>query len=107
MNGRQRPQRHPRLHLRLPSRHLRHVHGPPILARPRHSTTEGSLPHPSRQRGPPAAFLILSYLELKIVGNLKRDQGLILAYAISSALCCLTIIMQANKRGSDGASWYR
>jgi len=66
----------------------------------------------SAERAVGIAFLILSYLELKIVGDLKRDQGLILTYTIVPALFCPTIIVQALKRGFDGnpafygASWY-
>jgi hypothetical protein len=66
----------------------------------------------SAERAGAIVFLILSYLDLKIVGDLKRDQGLILPYAILPALFCPTIIVQALKRGFDGnpayygASWY-
>jgi hypothetical protein len=54
----------------------------------------------------------VSYLELKIMGDPKRDQVLILTYTILPALFCPTIIVQALKRGFDGspafygASWY-
>jgi hypothetical protein len=54
----------------------------------------------------------VSYLEPKIVGDLKRDQGLILTYTLLPALFCPTIIVKALKRGFDGnpafygASWY-
>jgi len=48
------------------------------------------------------AFLILSYLELKIVGDLERYQGLVLAYAYLPGLFCLTIIVQVLKRRFDG-----
>ena len=66
----------------------------------------------SAERAVGIAFLILSYPELKIVGDLMRDQGLILTYTRLPALFCPTIIVQALKRGFDGnpafygASWY-
>jgi hypothetical protein len=66
----------------------------------------------SAERAVGIAFLILSYLELKIVVDLNRDQGLILTYTILPVLFCPTIIVQALKRGFDGypafygASWY-
>ena len=46
------------------------------------------------------------------MGDLKRDQGLNLAYTTLPALFCPTIIVQALKRGFDdnpafdGASWH-
>jgi hypothetical protein len=56
---------------------------------------------PGRE-GAGIAFLILSYLELKIVGVLKPDQGLILVYTLLPAPFGPTIIVQAIKRGFDG-----
>lgn len=52
------------------------------------------------------AFLILSYLELKVVGDLARYQDLVLAFAVLSALFCVTIVLQALKRGFDGQPAY-
>ena len=66
----------------------------------------------SAERAVGIAFLILSYLELKIVGDLKRDQGLILTDTILPVLFCPTIIVQTLNCGFDGnpafygASWY-
>jgi len=53
----------------------------------------------SAERAVGIAFVILNYLKLKIVGDLKRDQGLILIYTFLPALFCSTIIVQALKRG--------
>jgi hypothetical protein len=65
--------------------------------------TPGTVSSVSAERVVGIAFLILRYLELGIVGDLKRDQGLILTYTIPlPALFCPTIIVQALKRGSDG-----
>ncbi len=70
-----------------------------------------SAARPGWPRGDFPAFLIVSYLELKIVGDLKRDQGLIPTYTILPALFCPTIIVRALRRGFGGypafygASW--
>ena len=75
-------------------------------------TRQSPLPENYILRAVGIAFLILSYLELKIVGGLERYQDLILAYAYLPGLFCLTIIVQALKRRFDGkpafygASWY-
>lgn len=75
-------------------------------------TRQSPLPENYILRAVGIAFLVLSYLELKIVGDLERYQGLILAYSFLPWLFCLTIILQALKRGFEGkpafygASWY-
>jgi hypothetical protein len=65
-------------------------------------TRQSPLPENYILRAVGIAFLTLSYLELKIVGDLERYQGLILAYAYLSGLFCLTIIVQVVKRRLDG-----
>ena len=91
------------------------VYALPMLLVPRYWTVltqQAPLPENYILRAVGIAFLILSYLELKIVGDLERHQGLILAYVFLPALFCLTIIAQVLKRRFDGnpafhgASWY-
>jgi uncharacterized protein YjeT (DUF2065 family) len=91
------------------------IYALPMLLVPRYwteLTRQAPLPENYILRAVGIAFLILSYLELNIVGDLERYQGLILAYAFLPALFCLTIIVQVLKRRFDGspafygASWY-
>lgn len=80
--------------------------------RPRNSRPPSSAARPGWPRDDFPAFLIVSHLDLKIMGDPKRDQVLILTYTILPALFCPTIIVQALKRGFGGypalygASWY-
>jgi hypothetical protein len=75
-------------------------------------TQQAPLPENYILRAVGIAFLILSYLELKIAGDLARYQGLVLAFAALPALFCVTIILQALQRGFAGqpalyrAAWY-
>ena len=75
-------------------------------------TQQAPLPENYILRASGIAFLILSYLELKIVGDLARYQKLVLAFAALPALFCVTIILQALLRGFAGrpafygAAWY-
>lgn len=91
------------------------VYGLPMLLAPRFWTAltqQAPLPENYILRAVGIAFLILSYLELKIVGDLTRYKGLVHAFAALPALFCVTIILQALKRGFDGqpafygAAWY-
>ena len=92
------------------------VYALPMLLVPRYWTVltqQAPLPENYLLRAVGIAFLILSYLELKIVGDLTRYRGLVLAFAALPALFCVTIILQALKRGFFdgqpafyGAAWY-
>ena len=91
------------------------VYALPMLLVPRYWTAltqQAPLPENFILRAVGIAFLVLSYLELKVVGDLPRSQGLVLAFAALPALFCVTIILQALKRGFDGqpafygAAWY-
>lgn len=91
------------------------VYALPMLFVPRYwtrLTQQAPLPENYILRAVGIAFLILSYLELKTVGDLARYQGLVLAFALLPALFCGTIILQALKRGFAGqpafygAAWY-
>ncbi len=91
------------------------VYALPMLLVPRYWTVltqQAPLPENYILRAVGIAFLILSYLELKIVGDLARYQGLVLAFAALPALFCVTIILQALRRGFAGqpafygAAWY-
>ena len=91
------------------------VYALPMLLVPRYWTAltqQAPLPENYILRAVGIAFLVLSYLELKIVGDLATYRGLVLAFAALPALFCVTIILQALKRGFDGqpafygASWY-
>jgi hypothetical protein len=82
---------------------------------PRHWTVltqRAPLPENYILRAVGIAFVILSYVELKIVGDLARYPGLVLAFALLPALFCVTIILQALLRGFAGqpafydAVWY-
>ena len=53
-------------------------------------TQQAPLPENYILRAVGIAFLILSYLEVKIVGDLARYQGLVLAFAALPALVCVT-----------------
>ena len=91
------------------------VYGLPMLLVPRAwtlLTQQNQLPENYILRVVGIAFLILSYLELKIAGDLTRYRELVLAFAFLPALVCVTIILQALKRTFAGlpdfygASWY-
>ena len=75
-------------------------------------TRQSPLPENYILRAVGIAFLILSYLELTIAGDLERYQALVTTYAYLSGLFCLTIVVQALKRRVDGkpafygASWF-
>lgn len=52
------------------------------------------------------AFVILAWLEFKIVRDLERYRDLTLVYGLLSALFFVTIVGQAFWRGFNGAHWY-
>jgi uncharacterized membrane protein YdcZ (DUF606 family) len=81
------------------------IYALPMLLAPRSWTVltrQSPLPENYILRAVGIALLIVSYLELKIVSDLERYQGLILAYAYLPGLFCLTIIVQVLKRRLDG-----
>ena len=91
------------------------VYALPMLLVPRYWTAltqQNQLPENYILRATGIAFLILGYLELKIVGDLARYEGLVRPFALLPALFCVTIVLQALKRGFDGkpafygAAWY-
>jgi hypothetical protein len=91
------------------------VYALPMLLVPRYWTVltqQNQLPENYILRATGIAFLILSYLEMKIVGDLVRYKELVLAFALLPSLLCVTIILQALKRAFGGqpafygAAWY-
>lgn len=91
------------------------VYALPMLLAPRYWTAlTQQVPVPENYilRAIGIAFLILGYLELKIARDLERYRGLIGAFAALPALFCVTIVLQALKRGFSaqpafyGAAWY-
>lgn len=81
------------------------IYALPMLLAPRSWTVltrQSPLPENYILRAVGIALLTLSYLELKIVGDLERYQGLTLAYAYLPGLFCLTILVQVLKRRLDG-----
>ena len=85
------------------------IYGLPMLLVPSYWTTltqQAPLPENYTLRAIGIAFVILSYLEFKIAGRLEQYRSLALAYAALPALLCVTIVLQALKRGCVGASWY-
>ena len=81
------------------------IYALPMLVVPRAWTVltrQAPLPENYLLRAVGIALLILSYLELTIVGDLERYRGLILAYAYLPGLFCLTILAQVLKRRLDG-----
>ena len=91
------------------------VYALPMLLVPRAwtlLTQQSQLPENFILRAVGIAFLILSYLELKIAGDLARYRGLVPAFALLSALLCAAIILQALLRtfaglpAFYGATWY-
>lgn len=85
------------------------IYGLPMLLVPRYwtiLTQQAPLPENYILRAVGIAFVTLGYLELKIAGDLKQYRSLALAYAALPALFCVTIILQAMKRGFVGAPWY-
>lgn len=85
------------------------VYGFPYLLIPRYATVftqQPPLPENYFLRTIGIAFVILAYLELKIVRDLERYRGLTLAYALLPALFVVTIILQTYARGFVGASWF-
>jgi len=52
------------------------------------------------------AFVVLAWLEWKISRDLERHRGLVLGYVLLPGLFLVTIVLQAFKRGFNGAAWY-
>lgn len=52
------------------------------------------------------SFLVLAYLEIKIVADLERYRALSAPYFVLPALFAATIGVQALFRGFSGAAWY-
>jgi len=78
------------------------IYGLPVLLVPSYWTTltqQALLPENYTLRAIGIAFVILSYLEFKIAGRLEQYRSLALAYAALPALFCVTIVLQALKRG--------
>ena len=91
------------------------VYALPMLLVPRSWTVltqQSPLPENYILRAVGIAFLILSYLGLKIAGDLARYRELVLAFALLPALLCVTIILQtlmrtfAGQPAFYGATWY-
>lgn len=91
------------------------IYGLPMLVVPRTWTAltqQNALPENFILRAVGISFLVLSYLELKIAGDLGRYRALVPAFALLSGVFCVTIILQALKRNFAGrpafygATWY-
>ncbi len=85
------------------------VYGLPTLLAPKWWTTltqQPPLPENYILRAVGIAFIILAWLEFKIIGDLERYRELTVIYGLLSALFFVTIVGQAFWRGFNGAQWY-
>jgi uncharacterized protein YjeT (DUF2065 family) len=85
------------------------IYGLPTLlvpARWTELTQQPALPENYVLRAVGIAFIILAWLEFKIIGDLKRYRELTLIYGLLSSLFFITIVGQAFWRGFNGAHWY-
>ncbi|HET7874918.1 MAG TPA: hypothetical protein VFN71_05285 [Methylomirabilota bacterium] len=85
------------------------VYGLPMLLAPgwwTKVTQQPALPENYVLRAVGIAFVVLAWLEWKIARDLERYQGLVVGYALLPGLFCVTIGLQALKRGFNGALWY-
>ncbi|PYM94434.1 MAG: hypothetical protein DME04_07860 [Candidatus Rokuibacteriota bacterium] len=85
------------------------VYGLPLLLVPKWWTAitqQEPLPENYILRAVGIPFIMLAWLEFKIIGNLERYRDLSLVYGLLSALFFVTIVGQALWRGFNGAQWY-
>ena len=85
------------------------LYGLPLLLVPRwwtEMTQQPPVPENYILRAIGIPFIILAWLEFKIVGDLGRYRDLTLIFGLLSALFFVTIVGQAFWRGFHGAPWY-
>ena len=85
------------------------VYGLPTLAAPGWWTTitqQPPLPESYILRAVGISFVMLAWLEFKVIGDLERYRDLALIFGLTSALFFVTIVAQALWRGFNGAQWY-
>ena len=51
------------------------------------------------------SFVMLAWLEFRIIRDLERHRDLAIIYGLTSALFFVTIVVQALLRGFNGAQW--
>jgi hypothetical protein len=52
------------------------------------------------------SFVMLAWLEFRIIRDLERHRDLAIIYGLPSALFFVTIVVQALLRSFNGAQWY-
>ena len=52
------------------------------------------------------SFVMLAWLEFRIIRDLERHRDLAIIYGLTSALFFVTIVVQTLLRGFNGAQWY-
>jgi hypothetical protein len=85
------------------------IYGIPTLLAPDWWTTvtqQPPLPESYILRAVGISFVILAWLEFRIITDLERHRGLAVIYGWTSALFFVTIVAQALWRGFNGAHWY-
>jgi uncharacterized protein YjeT (DUF2065 family) len=85
------------------------LYGLPMLLAPAwwtKLTQQAPLPENYFLRAVGIAFVVLAWLEWKISHDVERHRELVLGYALLPGLFLVTIVLQAFKRGFNGAAWY-
>jgi hypothetical protein len=85
------------------------VYGLPLLLVPRwwtRLTQQPPVPEMYVLRAIGISFVILAWLEFKVIGDLERYRDLTLMFGLLSLLFFVTIVGQAFWRGFNGALWY-
>jgi hypothetical protein len=85
------------------------IYGLPMLLAPGRWTVltqQPLLPESYVLRAVGISFVMLAWLEFKIVRDLARYRDLAMIFGLTSALFFVTIVGQAFWRGFNGAHWY-
>jgi len=85
------------------------VYGLPTLLAPdwwTAVTQQPALPESYILRAVGISFVMLAWLEFRIIRDLERHRDLAVIYGLTSALFFVTIVVQALLRGFNGAHWY-